>query len=124
VLTVTPRLAAANLHPRGATIPAGPITQTVESAMKSFAYPLAILMVACVAFNASAGPTEDLKGSAQSLEANMAEKKQLRALDKQEEAPASGQQLQFEIQMLTSEINNAETASSDLQNAESVRLGK
>ena len=77
-----------------------------------------------MASTASAGATEDLQGGAKQLEANMAEKKQLRALDKQEEAPASGQQLQFEIQMLTSEMNNAETASSDLQNAENVRSGK
>ena len=90
--------------------------------MKSFAYPLAILMVACVASTASAGATEDLQGGAKQLEANMAEKKQLRALDKQEEAPVSGQQLESVIQMMISE--NAETASSDLQNAESVRPGK
>jgi len=102
--------------------------------MKSFAYPLAILMVACMASTASAdatGAAEDLHQIKVRVDANMAEKQKLRAINvppaearefkdmqkfvrENEQASDGGQQLQFEIQMGTS----------DLQNAESVRSTK
>lgn len=47
--------------------------------MKGFAHPLAILVLATTAFNASAGSAEDLRDSATSIEESLAKKKQLRA---------------------------------------------
>jgi cold shock CspA family protein len=62
---------------------------------------------------ASQAGAEDLYVHADRVEANMAEKKQLRAVQRHQEALTGGQQLQFEIQVGTS----------DLQNAENVRSG-
>lgn len=97
--------------------------------MKSFAYPLAILMAACMASAASADATEDLHQIKARIEANMAEKKQLRAINlspadareyqdmrkfvrENEQASDGGQQLQFQIQMGTSDLQNAENVRS------------
>jgi hypothetical protein len=96
--------------------------------MKSFAYPLAILIVAAtgMASTASAGgAAEDLHQIKARVDTNMAEKQQLRAVNappadareykdmqkfvrENEQASDGGQQLQFEIQVGTSDLQNAE----------------